>query len=100
MIALALALLLSATPQTQEAPVPPACIGATFVSWEACAEAAREGTPAYSLAMINLGTEAYMRGDLTEALRFYDKAEIPGHAMTSDVVFHTLRGDARRYGGR
>ena len=51
MIALALALLLSATPQTQEAPVPPACIGATFVSWEACAEAAREGTPAYSLAM-------------------------------------------------
>ncbi len=100
MIALALALMLSATPQVRDAPVPPACIGATFVSWEACAEAAQEGTPTYSLAMINLGTEAYSRGDLTGALRFYDKAEIPGQAMTSDVVFHTLRGDARRYGGR
>lgn len=101
MITLAFALMLSATaPQVQDAPVPPVCVEATFGGWEACAEAAREGTPAYSLAMINLGTEAYMRGDLTEALRFYDKAEIPGHAMTSDVVFHTFRGDARRYGGR
>ncbi len=92
--------LLTAAPQVQEGPMPPACVGPTFAGWQACADAAREGTPAYSLAMINLGTEAYMRGDLTEALRFYDKAEIPGHAMTSDIVFHTFRADARRYGGR
>jgi len=100
MISLAIALMLSAAPQAHEAPVPPACVGATFVSWGACAEAAAEGTPAYSLAMINLGTEAYLEGDLAKALLYYDKSELPGQTMTSDVIFHTFRGDARRYGGR
>lgn len=100
MIGLAIALMLSGAPQVQEAPVPPACVGATFVSWGACAEVAVEGTPVHSLAMINLGTEAYLHGDLIKALRYYDKGELAGQAMTSDVVFHTFRGDARRYGGR
>lgn len=100
MIALAIALVLSGAPQVNEAPVPPACVGATFVSWGACAEAAVEGTPVHSLAMINLGTEAYLEGDLAKALRYYDRSDLPGQTMTSDVIFHTLRGDARRYGGR
>lgn len=100
MIALAFALLLSTTPQVQEAPVPPACRGETFVSWQACAAAVPEGTPAYSLAMINIGSEAYMQGDLAGALDAYDKAEMPGQSVVSDVVLHTFRGDARRYGGR
>ncbi|MGV9008337.1 hypothetical protein [Brevundimonas sp.] len=100
MIALAVIAILSGAPQAQEAPVPPACVGATFVSWAACAQAATEGTPAYSLAMINLGTEAYVQGDLAAALRYYDKGEMPGQSMTSDLLFHTFRGDARRYGGR
>jgi tetratricopeptide (TPR) repeat protein len=98
MIALALALMLS-DPQAREAPVPPACIGATFVSWEACAEAAPEGTPAYAFAMINLGTQAYVQGDRAGALRFYDKAG-PAQQVTSDVVFHAFRADTYRYAGR
>ncbi|RZJ39689.1 MAG: hypothetical protein EON86_13935 [Brevundimonas sp.] len=99
MISLLLTLLI-ATPQVQDAPVPPACIGATFVSWEACAAASEEGTPAYSLAMMNLGTYAYLDGDIAGALGYYDKAALEGLSMTSDVTFHTFRADARRYGGR
>lgn len=100
MIALTFALMLAGAPQVREAPVPPACVGATFVSWQACAAAAREGTPAYSLAMINIGTEAYVQGDMAGALDAYDKADTPGQNVVSDVVLHAFRGDARRYGGR
>jgi tetratricopeptide (TPR) repeat protein len=101
MLSLMLALM-TATPatQAQDAPVPPACAGPTFVSWQACAEAAQPGSPAYVLAMMNLGTDAYLRGDLGAALDFYDKADRDGFSMTSDVTFHTFRADARRYGGR
>ncbi|MFO0411755.1 MAG: hypothetical protein ACK51B_02660, partial [bacterium] len=47
--------------QVQEVPPPPACRGAfETVDWQACADAAGQGTPAYALAMINLGTRAYI----------------------------------------
>lgn len=92
--------LLLGTPQVGEAPAPPACIGPTFVSWEACAAVAGEGTPAYSLAMINLGTQAYQQGDRAKALNYYDRAELPGRTFTGDVIFHTFRADARRAAGR
>jgi tetratricopeptide (TPR) repeat protein len=98
MISLLLALLIT-EPQVQEAPVPPACTGATFVSWEACAEAAEEDTPAYAFAMINLGTQAYVRGDRAEALRFYDKAGT-NQQVSSDIIFHAFRSDTYRYAGR
>lgn len=98
MISLLLALL-TAAPQVQESPVPPACVGATFVSWEACAEAAEDGTAAYAFAMINLGTQAYVQGDRAEALRFYDKAGT-NHQVSSDVIFHAFRSDTYRYAGR
>jgi tetratricopeptide (TPR) repeat protein len=90
--------LMTGTPQAQEAP-PPACIGATFVSWQACAEAAPEGSPAYLLAMINLGTQAYMSGDRAAALTYYDKAG-EGQQVVSDVVLHAFRADTFRYAGR
>lgn len=98
MISLLLALLV-AEPQTQDAPAPPACVGATFVSWEACAEAAEEGSPVHAFAMINLGTQAYVRGDRGGALRFYDKAG-PNQQVSSDVIFHAFRADTYRYAGR
>jgi tetratricopeptide (TPR) repeat protein len=91
--------LLTATPQVQEAPVPPPCIGATFVSWEACAEAAEEGSAAYAFAMINLGTQAYVRGDRAGALHFYDKAGT-NQQVTSDIIFHAFRADTYQYAGR
>lgn len=97
---LSLLFALMTSPAQAQEPPPPACIGATFVSWQACAEAAREGTAAWSLAMINLGTEAYLNGDLAAALVHYDKARLDGQEMTSDVLFHTFRADTLRYAGR
>lgn len=101
MIELAFLLALAGAPQqAKEAPAPPACMGETFAGWQACADAAEEDSPAYALAMINLGTEAYLRNDFAAALRFYEKAEGPGEIVASDVVFHTFRADTYRHAGR
>jgi tetratricopeptide (TPR) repeat protein len=102
MIELAFALALAAGgPQAQEAPAPPACRGAfETIDWQACADAAGQGMPPYSLAMINLGTQAYLEGDYAGALRFYDKAETPGQEVFSDVILHTFRGDSYQRAGR
>lgn len=99
--ALALALMSSAASVAQDnPPPPPACIGRTFVSWQACADALDETSPYYRLAMINLGSEAYQNGDRAAALRFYDKAERADALLTGDVFFHTFRADVRSYAGR
>lgn len=102
MIELAFALALAAGgPQAQEVPTPPACRGAfETIDWQACADAAGQGTPHHSLAMINLGTQAYVDGDYAGALRFYDKAELPGQVISSDVIFHTFRADTYQHAGR
>lgn len=102
MIELAFMLALAAgSPQVQEVPAPPACRGAfETIDWQACADASGQGTPGYALAMINMGTRAYLEGDYAAALRFYDKAALPGHAISSDVLFHTFRGDTYQHTGR
>jgi Flp pilus assembly protein TadD len=102
MIELAVALaLVAGSPQVQEVPAPPACRGAfASIDWQACADASGHGTPGYALAMINLGTRAYIEGDYAAALTFYDKAELPGQTLSSDVIFHTFRGDTYRHAGR
>ncbi|MDP3802199.1 hypothetical protein [Brevundimonas sp.] len=102
MIELAFVLALaSGSPQAQEVPAPPACRGAfETIDWQACADASGQGTPGYALAMINLGTRAYVEGDYASALRFYDKAEQAGQRIQSDVIFHTFRGDTYRHAGR
>jgi tetratricopeptide (TPR) repeat protein len=99
MIALTFALMLAGTPQVREAPVPPACGGATFVSWEACAANSPEGSGSYVLAMINLGTQAYVSGDRAAALNYYDKAG-DSRQVSSDVILHAFRADTFRYAGR
>lgn len=102
MIELAFMLALAAgSPQVQEVPAPPACRGAfETIDWQACADASGQGTPGYALAMINMGTRAYLEGDYAAALRFYDKAALPGHSISSDVLFHTFRGDTYQHTGR
>lgn len=100
MIALAFALALMGAPQDRPWPTPPECVGPTFAGWQACADAAGDGTPVYALAMINLGTEAYVRGDMGEALRFYDKAEGTGLKVSSDLLFHAFRADVYAHAGR
>jgi tetratricopeptide (TPR) repeat protein len=102
MIELAFMLALATgSSQVQEVPAPPACRGAfETIDWQACADASGQGTPGYALAMINLGTRAYVEGDYASALSFYDKAEQPGQSIQSDVIFHTFRGDTYRHTGR
>lgn len=102
MIELAFALALAAgSSQAQEVPTPPACRGSfETINWQACADAAGQGTPGYAFAMINLGTRAYVEGDYAAALRFYDKAAMPGHSISSDVIFHTFRADTYQHAGR
>lgn len=93
--------LATGSPQVQEVPTPPACRGAfETIDWQACADASGQGTPGYGLAMINLGTRAYVQGDYASALRYYDKAETPGQSISSDVIFHAFRGDTYRHAGR
>jgi tetratricopeptide (TPR) repeat protein len=74
---------------------PPECRpnAAGQVDHEACVRAAAPGTPWRTLALINLGSDAFMRDDYAAAVRYYDEAR-PGanQQLLSDIVFHTFRG--------
>jgi len=72
-----------------------------IVNYQACVDAAPAGSPARMLALINLGSQAYMRQDYAEAVRLYDEAEPPGRAQIfSDASFHAYRADAYNHVGR
>lgn len=63
------------------------------VNYQACFDASPPGSGWRSMAQINLGTEAFARGDYATAVRHYDEARPPaGETMYSDVLFHTFRG--------
>lgn len=81
---------------------PPACqLDHTGnVDFEACAGAAAPGSPARRLSLINLGSQAYRRGDVAAAVRYYDEAEAGGQRVYADAEFHALRADAYRRVGR
>lgn len=71
------------------------------VNYQACAD----GAPAHSavrvLALINLGTQAYLRQDISEAVRLYDEAQAASGAnVYSDAGFHAYRADAYARVGR
>lgn len=77
--------------------LPPACQGAgqRVVDWQACLDALPADSGWRPLALINLGTEAFMREDYAAAVRHYDAARPrDGRQMLSDILFHTLRGAA------
>ncbi|MBW8302855.1 MAG: tetratricopeptide repeat protein [Brevundimonas sp.] len=97
MIALALALFLTAAPQEG----PPACEIAPGVAtdWAACAEALPEGSPQQRLARLNQATEAYLNRDYGAAERLYD-AVAGDEEVYSDVWLHTFRGDTYQQVGR
>lgn len=106
MIAMMLALALGGaqTPEPSPAPieVPAACQpdATGQVDMQACADAAPEGSMPRGLALINLASRAYLRGDYPEALRLYDAAIPPGQAVSSDIIFHTFRADTYAHAGR
>jgi tetratricopeptide (TPR) repeat protein len=60
--------------------------------WAACAEAATIGSIAHVIANMNLGSEAYVRGDYEMAARFYDFTVIEGQDIYSDPFLHAFRG--------
>src|SRR5262249_30673765 len=81
----------------------PACLrdASGAVDYQACADVSPHGSPARLLALMNLGTEAYLRHDITNAVRFYDEAQAEsGSQIYSDASFHAYRADAYAHMGR
>lgn len=97
MIALAVALFLTAAPQE----VPAVCQPAPGVApdWAACAEALPEGSPQQRLARLNQASEAYLARDYGAAERLYDAAA-GEETVWSDVWLHAFRGDTYQQVGR
>jgi len=103
-LTLALALMSAGGPDTaatQEIP-PPACRADAqgVMDYQACADATPKGSAGHAFALINLATQAYLDHDFPTALRLYDEAAPAGQTITSDVLFHTFRGDTFRHAGR
>ncbi len=59
--------------------------------WQACLNALPANSPWRPLALINLGSDAFMRDDYASAVRYYDEARPAGQQLISDIVFHTFR---------
>lgn len=71
------------------------------VNHAACAAASPPGSPQQRLALINLGTEAFLRHDYANAVRFYDEAQPKdGQKILSDPAFHAFRASAYSHVGR
>lgn len=104
-VAFVLSVALCAQPafaQTQDQP-PPQCRynAAGQVDYAACAAAAAPGTPWRILSLINLGTEAFLRGDYAAATRYYDDAQpTNGQTFYSDPSYHAYRAASLQQVGR
>jgi tetratricopeptide (TPR) repeat protein len=87
--------------QQQDMPAPCRPDATGVVDYEACLNAAPAGSPARIYALINLGSQAYLRQDYAEAVRLYDEAQ-PGNGQQvfSDAAFHAYRADAYHHVGR
>ena len=98
MRALALALAIAAIASSaaaQPADLPAQCRSVNgAIDWNACLEAAPADAPWRPLVLINLGTEALMRHDYANAVRYYDEASPPERQVYSDVTFHAFRSIA------
>jgi len=71
------------------------------VDFQACADLAKRGSPERALALINLGTQAFLKQDYQTAVRFYDEAAPrDGGKLFSDASFHAFRASAYDRVGR
>jgi tetratricopeptide (TPR) repeat protein len=101
--ALAACLLVGLARAQGGADAPPECRIDTpsIPAFQACAAAAAPGSPERGLALINLGSDAFARGDYAAAVRYYDEAAPPaGQQIFSDPVFHAFRGASYFHVGR
>ncbi|AYG94876.1 tetratricopeptide repeat protein [Brevundimonas naejangsanensis] len=82
--------------------VPASCqVPLDRINYRTCADEAPVGSPARSWALINLGSQAFMAGDMARAVKLYDEARpADGLNMYSDPVFHAFRGAAYDHVGR
>jgi tetratricopeptide (TPR) repeat protein len=100
-LAVAISALLVGSAFAQDRP-PPQCNANAqgVVDWQACLDASPANAAWRSLALMNLGTQAFLRDDFATAVRFYDEAAPPGQTLLSDVSFHAFRGAAYWHVGR
>lgn len=82
--------------------VPPSCrLPLDQINYRTCADAAPAGSAARSWALINLGRQAFIEGDMARAVRLYDEARPgEGQEIYSDPLFHAFRGAAYEHVGR
>ncbi|HVY83705.1 MAG TPA: hypothetical protein VG943_01120 [Caulobacterales bacterium] len=103
-IVLTLAVLLApAVATAQDSALPTACVADAqgAINYQACADATPVGSTPHMLALINLGTEAFLRADYATAVRFYDQAQpADGQQVFSDPRFHAFRGSSYFQVGR
>ena len=100
MIAIALALLLTAAPLAGPQEVPAVCEPAAGVApdWAACADALPEGSQQQRFARVNQATEAYLDRRYGAAEQLFDQAgEL--EPFSSDVLY-AFRADTRQHVGR
>ena len=77
---------------------PPECRSET-VDWNACAQAA-QGTLLELLAYANLGTQAFMAGDIETAIQHYDRSTPAAGEGIFDAFLHAHRASAFFKAGR
>lgn len=95
----ALAVFGAAAAQPTQAACRPDARG--VVDYAACAAVAPPGSPQRALSLINLGTQAFLRQDYANAVRFYDQAQPKGgDIIFSDAAFHAFRASAYNHVGR
>lgn len=78
--------------------VPPECRSET-VDWNACAQAA-QGTLLELLAYANLGTQAFLAGDIEAAIQHYDRSTPAAGEGVFDAFLHAHRASAFSKAGR
>ena len=80
----------------QDPPPPAVCQTAKQTgAWQACLDALPANSPWRPLALINMGTDSFLRDNYAAAVRYYDEALPPNNQqLLSDITFHTFRGAA------
>ena len=94
--------ILVAAPVVSAQPVTEVCQprqGAPL-DYQACADASEPGSAKQRWALINLGTQAFLKREFAKAAGFYDAAAAGGKAIYSDANFHAFRAYAYKEVGR
>lgn len=97
-----LALITALSLAEPDTTVPPSCqLPLEQINYRTCADAAPAGSTIRSWALINLGSQAFIDGDMTRAARLYDEARpADSQDIYADPTFHAFRAAAYDHVGR